>query len=122
MPHRERAAAAQSGFAPLLNSVVLSVNVQEQDPESITWVLDSGSQVNICTDLSAFEEIVYTEPHTLFMANGSQEVVTQIGKVAMMVMNEVPQLVEEKLLEGVYYSPKSSARHHLDGLPSVCWV
>ncbi|DAZ97571.1 TPA: hypothetical protein N0F65_005543 [Lagenidium giganteum] len=55
---------------------------------SIEWVLDSGSEVNISGDLSLFVHLEDEPPHTLYMANGVEQLVTKRGTVEMEVLNE----------------------------------
>jgi hypothetical protein len=88
-----------------LNAIVCAVRKDSPDSETTTWCLDSAAEVNLCHDRHAFEYLEETEPHTLYMANGSEEVVTKIGGVAMFVKNEATGQVEECLLESVYYAP-----------------
>jgi transposase InsO family protein len=77
----------------------------ETDADTITWCLDSGAEVNLCYDRTAFEYLEETEPHTPSMANGSEATVTKMGGVAMLVKNETSGAVEERLLEHMYYAP-----------------
>ncbi|KAJ0396702.1 hypothetical protein P43SY_008419 [Pythium insidiosum] len=63
---------------------------------------------NLCGDISAFEKIEDTPPHALFKANGNEEVVKQKGTVVMLLFNEHSKKMEERLLEGVYYTPNAS--------------
>ncbi|KAJ0391590.1 hypothetical protein P43SY_011493 [Pythium insidiosum] len=64
--------------------------------------------LNLCGDISVFETIEDTPPHTLFMANGNEEVVKQKGTVVMLLFNEHSKKMEERLLEDVYYTPNAS--------------
>ncbi|KAJ0391857.1 hypothetical protein P43SY_008830 [Pythium insidiosum] len=88
-----------------LRAIVCTVKKDSPDATTISWCLDSGAEVNLCHDRSAFEYLEETAPHTLYMANGSEEVVTKIGGVAMFVKNEATGVVEGRLLESVYYAP-----------------
>ncbi|KAJ0396887.1 hypothetical protein ATCC90586_002830 [Pythium insidiosum] len=65
--------------------IVCVVKMDSADVKTISWCLDSGAEVNLCHDRSAFEYLEETAPHTLYMANGSEEVVPKIAGVAMFV-------------------------------------
>ncbi|KAJ0391883.1 hypothetical protein ATCC90586_010850 [Pythium insidiosum] len=77
--------------------------IKEKDDKVITWYLDSGSEVNVCNDLSAFEWIEDITPYTLNMMSGAEDVVTKKGSVVMYLMNEQTGKKEERVLHDVYY-------------------
>jgi hypothetical protein len=103
-PQRDEGETARDSRS-FLNAIICAVKKDNPSSDIITWCLDSGVEVNLCHDRHAFEYLDDTEPHRLYMANVSEEVVTRMGGVAMFVQNELSGELEKRLLEDVYYAP-----------------
>ncbi|KAE8988917.1 hypothetical protein PR001_g21911, partial [Phytophthora rubi] len=78
--------------------------------EGTEWCLDSGAQVNICSDLSCFTEVsTVCDGRVMRCANGSSVNVNQIGSVELFVVNERTGRREQRILPDVYYVPGAVA-------------
>ncbi|RAW25625.1 hypothetical protein PC110_g17962 [Phytophthora cactorum] len=75
--------------------------------EEMEWLLDSGSQVNLCGDLSCFSYIQHGNSGELCMALGQTETLNASGSVVLRVMNEVSGKWEPRRLDEVHYSPNA---------------
>ncbi|DBA05002.1 TPA: hypothetical protein N0F65_007004 [Lagenidium giganteum] len=79
------------------------------DDDTLEWILDSGSQVNVCGDLHCFEKLTDDKPRELVMANGTTQLVASSGTVFMRLMNHANLNEEERDVPDVYYVPGTHA-------------
>ncbi|ETN17441.1 hypothetical protein PPTG_21650 [Phytophthora nicotianae INRA-310] len=75
--------------------------------DEVEWILDSGSQVNICGDLALFTTISENKMSRLGFANGTTEHASICGSVLLRVVNQVTGQVEDRLLDAVVYTPNA---------------
>ena len=87
--------------------VKTSVPGSKQAPDRmLEWHLDSGSQVNICSDRDSFVTLKrQEEAEQLHFLNGTTEPVCEKGSVLIRVMNEYTGRFEDRLLHDVWYTP-----------------
>ncbi|TYZ60104.1 hypothetical protein PybrP1_010050 [[Pythium] brassicae (nom. inval.)] len=83
----------------------------------VEWVLDSGSQVNVCGDLALFYNARVGE-HALCFANGVTEATSVCSGVKLFVVNEHTQEQEERVLEEVYVAANGMDLFSLDYMQS----
>ncbi|OWZ13358.1 reverse transcriptase [Phytophthora megakarya] len=72
--------------------------------DPVQWILDSGSQANICGDLSLFRTIKEDRTSRLDFANGTTEHSTISGTGLLCVDNQVTGTLEDRLLGDVIYT------------------
>lgn len=75
--------------------------------DKIEWLLDSGSQANVCSELLSFVRMDADSTHNLTMLNGSSEMNVACGDVHLTVRNMLTGDYEPRLLERVYYTPNA---------------
>lgn len=90
--HVELVLAVQSRPLPGLHS------------DEIEWVLDNGSQVNLCGDISMFSYVDREVSGELKIALGQTEALEATGSVAIRVLNETTSQWEQRRLNDVHYS------------------
>ncbi|GMF43826.1 unnamed protein product [Phytophthora fragariaefolia] len=66
------------------------------------WILDPGSQANVCNDLSLFTSLSDQTTRQVSFDNGTVQSAVVYGSVLLRVCNQVGKL-EDKLLENVMY-------------------
>ncbi|KAJ8542649.1 hypothetical protein ON010_g12162 [Phytophthora cinnamomi] len=76
---------------------------QRASGDMIEWILDSGAQTSVSSDLTLFTELHEDTVSELQFGNGTTERAT-VGTAHTMVMNEHTGKEEERLLENVSYS------------------
>ncbi|KAE8878366.1 hypothetical protein PF007_g28573 [Phytophthora fragariae] len=72
------------------------------------WILDSGSQANICGDLALFTTIRVDTTSRLDFANGTTEHTCIRGSVLLRIVNQATGVVEDRLLDDVVYTPNAN--------------
>ncbi|KAJ8528705.1 hypothetical protein ON010_g14624 [Phytophthora cinnamomi] len=80
-----------------------SMNAQRASGDMIEWILDSGAQTSVSSDLTMFTELHEDTVSELQFGNGTTER-ANVGTAHMMVMNEHTGKEEERFLENVSYS------------------
>jgi hypothetical protein len=84
-----------------------NAGMQPSQPSEVEWILDSGSQANVCGDLALFTTIREDVTSRLDFANGTTEHACIRGSVLLRVVNQVTGLVEDRLLDDVVYTPNA---------------
>ncbi|KAG2780618.1 hypothetical protein PC129_g13284 [Phytophthora cactorum] len=81
--------------------------MQTDEKNFTEWILDSGSQANICGDLSLFTTLREDKTSRLDFANGTTEHATVCGSVLLRVVNQATGELEDRLLDDVVYTPNA---------------
>ncbi|KAE9024543.1 hypothetical protein PR002_g11422 [Phytophthora rubi] len=81
--------------------------VPAMQADEMEWLLDSGSQVNLCGDLACFSYIERGSSSNLLMACGQTEAMQASGSVVFRVTNGVSGQWEPRRLDEVHYSPNA---------------
>ncbi|KAG2901250.1 hypothetical protein PC119_g24601 [Phytophthora cactorum] len=89
----------------LVNAVGRNEGMQTDERNFTEWILDSGSQANICGDLSLFTTLRENKTSRLDFANGTTEHATVCGSVLLRVVNQATGELEDRLLDDVVYTP-----------------
>nr|KAE8919235.1 hypothetical protein PF009_g30454 [Phytophthora fragariae] len=77
------------------------------DPNTVEWILDSGSQANVCGDLSLFTTLREDKTNKLDFANGTSEHASICGSVLLQITNLATGELEDRLLDDVVYVPSA---------------
>ncbi|GMF19258.1 unnamed protein product [Phytophthora fragariaefolia] len=102
-----------------VNAVAQRQDIQATDANTIEWILGSGSQANVCGDLSLFTTLREDKTSKLDFANGTSEHANICGSVLLQILNEATGELEDRLLDDVMYLPSAkvniiSLGHHLE--------
>ncbi|KAE8911626.1 hypothetical protein PF003_g4602 [Phytophthora fragariae] len=81
--------------------------MQSTQRNVVEWILDSGSQANICGDLALFTTIREDTTSRLDFANGTTEHACIRGSVLLRIVNQATGVVEDRLLDDVVYTPNA---------------
>ncbi|KAE9285266.1 hypothetical protein PR003_g26636, partial [Phytophthora rubi] len=81
-----------------VNAVAQGRDMQA-DPNTVEWILDSGSQANVCGDLSLFTTLREDKTNKLDFANGKSEHASICGSVLLQITNLATGELEDRLLE-----------------------
>ncbi|KAE9259352.1 hypothetical protein PR003_g34824, partial [Phytophthora rubi] len=81
--------------------------MQAADPNTVEWILDSGSQANVCGDLSLFTTLREDKTNKLDFANGTSEHASTCGSVLLQITNLATGEFEDRLLDDVVYVPSA---------------
>jgi hypothetical protein len=90
----------------MVNAVGQNQGMQS-DGNSVEWILDSGSQANVCGDMSLFTVIREDQSSRLDFANGTTEHTTVCGSVLLRIVNQATGELEDRLLDDVVYTPNA---------------
>lgn len=88
--------------------------------DEMEWLLDSGSQINLCGDLSCFSSVEHGDSGDLKTALGQTETLTAHGSVVMKVFNELSGQWEQRRLDEVHYSPNAHVNLMSLGYMQMC--
>ncbi|KAE9268949.1 hypothetical protein PF008_g30991 [Phytophthora fragariae] len=81
--------------------------MQSTQRNVVEWILDSGSQANICGDLALFTTIREDTTSRLDFTNGTTEHACIRGSVLLRIVNQATGVVEDRLLDDVVYTPNA---------------
>ncbi|KAE9110452.1 hypothetical protein PF010_g11163 [Phytophthora fragariae] len=90
-----------------VNAVAQGRDMQVADPNTVELILDSGSQANVCGDLSLFTTLREDTTSKLDFANGTSEHASICGSVLMQITNLATGELEDRLLDDVVYVPSA---------------
>lgn len=68
------------------------------------WILDSGSQANLCNDLGLFTSLSEDTTSRLDFANGTYKHASVCGSVLLRICNKTTGELEDRPLDDVIYS------------------
>ncbi|KAG3087882.1 hypothetical protein PI124_g20074 [Phytophthora idaei] len=81
--------------------------MQHVDSKFVEWIPKSGSQVNVCGDLSLFTTIKEDQTSQPDFANGTIEHTSVCESVILRVVNQATGELEDRLLDDVVHTPNA---------------